>query len=500
MLEHFVKATNSYAEKKKEEKRNFYRKFKLVPLMKEEMLRYIGVLLLLSVNSVRSYRLAWDPKSSQALIHLHDLMSRNRFENISAFFHVVTTEEEDSNSNDPLKKIRGMQDRVQKACAQYYHPLCELSIDERMVKSKARSHFRQYLKNKPTKWGFKYFVLADPTGYTLDFNLYCGARRSGPISEHGLCYDVVMNLIQMYPHQGYFLFMDNFYTSPTLVKVLKDRDIWSTGTLRINRKDIPESVLQLHKAMKRSDVPHGTGYYVRDGQEVYTCWKDSGCVTLLSNSYPGHKDGTTMRRAKKRSGEFERLEVPLPSAVRAYNSFMGGVDISDQLISYHRIIRKTNKYWKTLFYHLLEICVTNATILCNLMNLRVGQKKKSASNFRDSVVMAIISRHGVEERRLECSPGFNISHGSVAFVGRRKCAVCKSLSSRNCPSCPFLPALCQSTKRDCHGQWHSNAMLVKRKLWFIRQKNRLERCCDRLPSKRTGRPKGSRDKRKRVVH
>ena len=159
-----------------------------------------------------------------------------------------------------------------------------------------------------------------------DINLYCGARRSGPISEHGLCYDVVMNLIQMYPHQGYFLFMDNFYTSPTLVKDLKDRDIWSTGTLRINRKDIPESVLQLHKAMKRSDVPRGTGYYVRDGQEVYTCWKDSGCVTLLSNSYPGHKDGTTMRRAKKRSGEFERLEVPLPSAVRAYNSFMGGPD------------------------------------------------------------------------------------------------------------------------------------------------------------------------------
>ena len=38
MLEHFVNATNSYAEKKKEEKRNFYRKFKLVPLMKEEML------------------------------------------------------------------------------------------------------------------------------------------------------------------------------------------------------------------------------------------------------------------------------------------------------------------------------------------------------------------------------------------------------------------------------------------------------------------------------
>jgi len=43
-----------------------------------------------------------------------------------------------------------------------------------MVKSKARCHLIQYMKNKPCKWGFKYWVIADTSGYTLDFDLYTG--------------------------------------------------------------------------------------------------------------------------------------------------------------------------------------------------------------------------------------------------------------------------------------------------------------------------------------
>ena len=99
----------------------------------------------------------------------------------------------------------------------------ELSIDERMVKSKARTHFHQYLRNKPTKWGFKFWVLADPTGYAVDFNLYCGKRRAVPLSTLGLSYDVVMDLIGPFCHQGYHVFLDKFYTSPALVDALHGR-------------------------------------------------------------------------------------------------------------------------------------------------------------------------------------------------------------------------------------------------------------------------------------
>ena len=73
-----------------------------------------------------------------------------------------------------------------------YQPLQNVSVDERMVKSKARCHLVQYMKNKPVKWGFKYWVIADTTGYTVNFDLYTG--RETDRSEFGLGYDVVMNL------------------------------------------------------------------------------------------------------------------------------------------------------------------------------------------------------------------------------------------------------------------------------------------------------------------
>ena len=105
---------------------------------------------------MRSYRQAWNNKSLQILVRLLDLMSRNRFEAISAFFHVVTSDEELVNASDPLKKVRPLHNLIKTKALEHYQPLRELSIDERMVKSKARTKFRQYLPKKPIKWGFKY--------------------------------------------------------------------------------------------------------------------------------------------------------------------------------------------------------------------------------------------------------------------------------------------------------------------------------------------------------
>ena len=183
----------------------------------------------------------------------------------------MTTEEEEANSADPLKKIRPFHEFVKRVSMEFYQPLREVSVDERMVKSKARTHFRQYIRNKPTKWGFKYWVLADPTGYTCNFDLYCGRHRIRPLSENGLSFDVVMELVQSYQHQGYAAFFDNFYTLPTLLHALKDKGISGTGTLRTNRRGIPESVVQLSKVMQHSDIPRGTGYYIREHSDMYMC-------------------------------------------------------------------------------------------------------------------------------------------------------------------------------------------------------------------------------------
>ena len=80
----------------------------------------------------------------------------------------------------------------------HFQPAEHISIDEKMVQNKwiceASLHgFRPYMKDKPTKWGMKLWVVADAvTGYTYDFEVYTRKSRSAP-SKVGLWY-VCMNL------------------------------------------------------------------------------------------------------------------------------------------------------------------------------------------------------------------------------------------------------------------------------------------------------------------
>ena len=195
---------------------------------------------------------------------------------------MVTTEE------DPLKKVRPLHDHVKETAREYYQPLHELSVDERMVK---------YLPKKPNTWGFKYWVVADITGYSTDIELYRGSHRGTAISENGLTYDTInyYEPCQTLYISGILQVIYNFYTSPCLLKSLKELGIRATGTLGSNRKDIPESVLRLKQAIGRSDVPQETSYYFRKEDDVYVCWRDKRHVLVMSNNYPGCSDGTAKR-------------------------------------------------------------------------------------------------------------------------------------------------------------------------------------------------------------
>ncbi|KAK0065268.1 piggyBac transposable element-derived protein 3 [Biomphalaria pfeifferi] len=55
-----------------------------------------------------------------------------------------------------------------------------------MVRNKGKYAFRQYIRDKPTKWGMKLWILADSlSGYTYDFDIYLGKQDNGPF---GLAY------------------------------------------------------------------------------------------------------------------------------------------------------------------------------------------------------------------------------------------------------------------------------------------------------------------------
>ena len=232
----------------------------------------------------------------------------------------------------------------------------------------------------------------------------------------------------------------------------------------------------------------GTGYYIRTPQSrfVYVVWKDNKGVTTLSTAYPGHSTGTVKRRVKNGNGFTEVQEVPIPLSTAKYNLYMGGVDKSDQFISYNLILRRTVCYWKPMFYHLLEIIVTNASIIKNWQRMTSGQKRVSQTQFRDNLFKEIIAKFG---KPVIPTDSFTISHGSRPFKDRARCV-----------HCPYQPALSQVYERDCHSLWHSTANLKVRNTWIKnhtqRQRN-LDSVSNVTHSSRGGCLKGSKNLKKR---
>jgi hypothetical protein len=110
-----------------------------------------------------------------------------------AFLHVV--DPADEQPGDKLCKVEEFFAAFKERCRMSYQPSQNIAVDECMVKSKHRSGIRQYMKNKPIKWGIKLWVLEDSSnGYTIDFNVYIGKSEHEEQSGNGLGYDVVMML------------------------------------------------------------------------------------------------------------------------------------------------------------------------------------------------------------------------------------------------------------------------------------------------------------------
>ena len=119
-------------------------------------------------------------------------------------------------------------------------------------------------KDKHTRWGMKLWVLllADAAdGYTYDFEVY--TRKGLPVSKNGLAYDVVMRLCRHLDKQGYHVY---FYASVQLVKDLLVKNIAWCGTLKPNRKVVPEAFKDTKVFAKGT---RGTMRWKREGDLLF---------------------------------------------------------------------------------------------------------------------------------------------------------------------------------------------------------------------------------------
>ena len=188
----------------------------------DEIRRLIALLIYFGLVRVGNFNLYWSVKTLYHGLWARRIMTKLRYQALMAFLYVVDPGNE--NPNEKLHMVESFIAQFKTKCLSLYQPYQNMAVDERMVKSRHRSGMRQYIKDKPTKWGIKLWVLADScNGYTVDFDVYTGKAAGRNVSDNGIGYDVVMKLITPFLNQGYRLFFDNFYTSVNLVKHLFER-------------------------------------------------------------------------------------------------------------------------------------------------------------------------------------------------------------------------------------------------------------------------------------
>ena len=191
---------------------------------------------------------------------------------------------------------------------QKYVAIDEQSLAKQMAKSRHRSGFRQFIKDKPTKWGIKLWVLADSSnGYTVDFNIYIGRAAGQTIGEHGLGYDVVMRLMAPYFGKGYHLFVDNFYSTLTLFKHLYDQGVVATGTILPSRRSFLPTLKKSQewaKGWERQSMR-----WVRDPPCLVLQWADNKVVSMITTVGNANEQGQVTCRVKTYGEWGERLSL-----------------------------------------------------------------------------------------------------------------------------------------------------------------------------------------------
>lgn len=342
-----------------------------------ELKKFIGVCLIMSLAPLPNIRMYWASELGIPLIM--QTMSLNHFKKICQFLHFndnSTQPPSGSPGYDRLHKIRPILETLRKKCQSV--PKREaLSIDEQMCATKASNLLRQYLPNKPHKWGYKLLVLCDDRGFAYDFEIYSGMENAPELRlstepDLGASSNIVVRLARSIPkNQNFKLFFDNYYTSPELIAFLAKEGIQSLGTVNKCRlgKDLKiPSIKDLKKDKIQRSYSEQWVANCDNTDIVTVMWYDNKPV-VLSSSFVGQEPIETARRYDKKEKRY--IQVNCPQIIKTYNQHMGGVDLLDSFLGKYKIKIRTRKWYLRLFYHLLDVTLIN----CWLLYRRVGEQQ-----------------------------------------------------------------------------------------------------------------------------
>lgn len=415
MWSNIVDETNRYASSKKLQfgpcavtaiDNPLYKRFQRLNSWKDvteaELKVFVGHLLLMGILRKSEIEKYWKTSGVGVTPFFGKFLSRNRFTSILSNLHICDDRQNPpfgSPGHDPLAKIRSFASMCEENFKFTYTPKRDLSLDESCCPWKGRLRFKVYNPRKPARFHIKLFQICEATsGYIVGFSVYTG--KDSCIDEGVCLFDecstttkVVMTLSNRCNllDKGYRLFFDNYYTSPELLEELLHRDTLSVGTVRTNRRGFPQALRQAKLKTGESCFRRSKDINGQPGSMLALKWFDKRDVNLLSTSHAATEEWTGKLDRR------DRTPIYKPSCIVDYIQKMGGVDLSDQLMNYYSFLRKTCKWWRKLWLHMLNMLILNAYILNN----KFGQKKLTHSDYCEYIAGYLVQGNGDS---IDCLP------------------------------------------------------------------------------------------------
>ena len=127
------------------------------------------------------------------------------------------------------------------------------------------------------------------------------------------------------------VYFDNWFTSLSLISILKEHGVIATGTVRADRlgKDLKIN----KKDIKCRECGAMQVYYKRSGISCVT-WNDNRPVTILSNVH-ANLPYTQVKRWD--SSQQNYIKINRPNCITEYKKHIGGADSLDAHVSVFRI-------------------------------------------------------------------------------------------------------------------------------------------------------------------
>ena len=393
-----------------------------------EIKAYYGLLILMDTMKFERDEMYWSESSQYKLVgsRFGEIMPRDRYVQIKRYLHF--NDDDVDHEGDKLYKIRFMLDTCRTSFQREYIPHREISVDEAMIPFKGRLGMKQYMKDKPVKFGIKLWVAADAiSAYCVNFEVYVGKNDAVINRTFGLSSKVVIELTKFLEKKGHVIYTDNFYTSPQLADYLYSRDTYLCGTIRNNRKGYPKALVQSPANLKRME--RGAFDWLMCGPLLASYWKDNRIVYYLSSYHAAEDDQLTTSRKSKDGTANQLAATPTQ---QAYALYMGGVDRLDQMTRVSKD-KKSLRWYRKIETKLRQISIYNAYVIEGNIedHVQQGKRKRDLLSFKLDLAHALIGdfkskktfkrpRTPTEDERLD-----NKEHWPVGAGGKdRLCVVC----------------------------------------------------------------------------